>query len=126
MKANELRIGNILMFTDFPTREERVICGYDIAFAEKEPDWLDAFWTPIPLTDEWLLRFGFEKRDFPFNQRWVFNDFKIEHQGINFAYVLWSQSAPHLTQFIGHCQYVHQLQNLYFALTGQELELKEL
>ena len=28
--------------------------------------------------------------------------------------------------FLDHIKHVHQLQNLYFALTGEELEIKEL
>ena len=122
MKANELRIGNILMFTDFPKKEERVICGADIAYAEKEPDWLDAFWTPIPLTEEWLLRFGFNKDDFSR----IYVQFTIKHFKIIQNTVDNSFFIDNVKMIKVNVEYVHQLQNLYLDLTGQELELKEL
>jgi len=72
---------------------------------------------PIPLTEQWLLDFG-----------------AIQKQGrayfigkLNFTY-----EHNELSQFVrfhysgkvAYLQYVHQLQNLYFALTGTELTLK--
>jgi hypothetical protein len=117
MKANELRIGNLLMFTDFPARKERVICGADISYAEKEPDWLDAFWTPIPLTEELLLRFGFVDD--------LANGFDLN--GIHIEFILGVGFVFYIDGVFGNSlviESVHQLQNLYFALTGQELELK--
>jgi hypothetical protein len=115
MKANELRVGNLFWFTDFHARKERVICGADIAYAEKEPDWLDAFWTPITLTEERLLRFGFESNSY--QDRYENNVIHIECNKTRGFTELWIERMPHI-------KYVHQLQNLYFALTGQELELK--
>jgi hypothetical protein len=119
MKANELRIGNILMFTDFPKKEERSICGNDIAYAEKEPDWLDAFWTPITLTEELLLRFGFE-----------INYFESEIIGLDVyqihSWTIYKSGSVWVFNQIDdlEVQYIHSLQNLIYALTGQELELK--
>ncbi len=74
---------------------------------------------PIPLTEEWLIKAGFEKDDYP-------NTFVLS---IEYIYV-------ELTVFKGVIsfrtsddnvvlKYVHQLQNLYFVLTDQELELKQ-
>lgn len=63
---------------------------------------------PIPLTEEWLLRFGYTKisnNSFIITGHciWICNDlFRCDKNGI----VL---------------KHVHQLQNLYFALTNQEL-----
>jgi hypothetical protein len=79
---------------------------------------------PIPLTEEWLLKFGFQEKDRRQNRFIKNDDFELEFQGDKVAYCVWGgEDAPHLTQFFGHCKHVHQLQNLYFALTGEELEI---
>ena len=36
-----------------------------------------------------------------------------------------SNGHPKGTSLIPHIKYVHQLQNLYFALTGEELTIKD-
>jgi hypothetical protein len=56
----ELRIGNIV---DSPLSENPIQMA-DVDFTSA---FLKLF-TPIPLTEEWLLKFGFEKRRKP---RWV-------------------------------------------------------
>ncbi len=81
---------------------------------------------PIPLTEEWLLKFGFEtdgnfedKNEIilPNNE----HDFIIEFSDYtkNYHYT----GGEGICYGVG-CKYVHQLQNLYFALTGEELILK--
>ena len=67
---------------------------------------------PIDFSNQWLDRFGFEKRE---NSTWW-------HKG-NFTYWqdqntwYWRMEAinPDLTK------YVHQIQNLYYSLTGEEI-----
>ena len=74
---------------------------------------------PIPLTEEILLKFGFEKQhnedDFDY---WFKKDFCDD--------ILWEHSEGfcHNLNYGGDIKYVHQLQNLYFALTGEELIFK--
>ena len=66
----------------------------------------------IPLTEEWLLKFGF-----------LNGVLTITHNQIQFtdhAIVRGMTGAVHFNE----CKYVHQLQNLYFALTGQELTIE--
>ena len=102
INANELRIGNILMFTQFQENTDMEITGTHIAYAGNDQNWLNSFFEPIPLTEEWLVRFGW-KDGFA--------------KGMLIRYGL-------KIRLLGHdmdTQYVHQLQNLYFALTGQEL-----
>ena len=65
---------------------------------------------PIRITEEWLLKFGFEKKgDFWF----VKSGIKIENRNNGFSYFRYLSEIKILS--------VHQLQNLYFALTGEEL-----
>jgi hypothetical protein len=113
MRANELRIGNIIRFSEdgaiftIDSIEQQGLSVQN----EKEIAWinLDEF-EPIPLTEDWLLKFGLEKQGL--NKFWknpLFLHFRVENCVfiVNEKYV-----------YLSH---VHQLQNLYFALTGEEL-----
>ena len=129
MKSTELRLGNLIEYKIEDELDERKewwevskVDFQDLTWLDSNPE--DADFRPIKLTEEWLLKFGFYKSDLSPYNRWVheYNDFEIEIQGDKYAYVLWGgESAPFLTQFLGHSKHVHQLQNLYFALTGEEL-----
>lgn len=74
---------------------------------------------PIPLTKEWLLKFGFEQ------QKW--GDFILTYyRKGNILYSL-SDGNVELNEpniCLTQLKHVHQLQNLYFALTGEELTIK--
>jgi hypothetical protein len=122
MKANELRIGNL--YNQFGNIHQ--VNGHIISELEKAPQ--GQLWCkPIPLTEEWLLKMGFDissssgyniknngiEIDVWFNDDGLINDIQISSTNISGAY-------PN----IKHFQYVHQLQNLYFALTNEELTMK--
>ena len=59
MNANELRLGNYVMIHDYAkgnrqqTVEELGVCQVNLLDEQ--------YCTPIPLTEEWLLKFGFER-----------------------------------------------------------------
>jgi len=81
---------------------------------------------PIPLTEEWLLRFGFEKDDSGvdiFDQdycEWYQKEFPtigILCQSSDKSYIF-DENSDTL-----RLKYVHELQNLNFALTGEELTI---
>jgi len=77
---------------------------------------------PIPLTEEWLLKLGFIKS--PLND----TDFETEYlYQLNNPMIILNEERGFF--FVDACnkqlEYVHQLQNLYFALTGEELGLKK-
>ena len=70
---------------------------------------------PIPLTEEWLLKFGFIELP----------DGLFLHSMYSIAYDL-SDNTVKVSdswEFGDSVKYVHQLQNLYFALTREELTL---
>jgi len=142
MKAQDLRLGNLYMrgnkveeFTDQVMHE--VIYG---ALQHCEP---------IPLTEEWLGRFGF---------LWVYNEAYSNKKQWTLQVVgsrlpsreidkdetwfdgigdySWRQNSFRRKTMVVHtiCRgnyvcskvvYVHQLQNLYHALTGEELTLTQ-
>lgn len=75
----------------------------------------------IPLTEEWLVKMGFEKRvdgdDFNI---WHWYELQILP---DIAFVQGNLDVFILDHDNIRVQFVHQLQNLYFALTGEELKL---
>ena len=79
----------------------------------------------IPITEEWLNKFGFEKES---KNHW--NIINPEYT-TNWFYVLMKEGKYFIPYRWGkqvtgdrYMIYVHQLQNLYFALTGEELTIK--
>ena len=109
MKANELRLGNYVHM-DMSIDDIEVVrlkIGDLASFAIEARELY-----PIPLTEEWLLRFGFEN-----NRLGLFDCIKVvEDIGFHIYFI-----QRHLKEV----QYVHQFQNLYFALIGEELKMKE-
>lgn len=75
---------------------------------------------PIPLTEEWLVKFGFKKviDDARYNE-WLVGKLCIEfdEKGCYFT-------GGECVYYSCNIKYIHQLQNLYFALTGEELTIK--
>lgn len=73
---------------------------------------------PIPLTPEWLLKLGFKKNeDYLQEEVYENENFQLTNECDNGWFC--GNEETHL-----EIKYVHQLQNLYHALTGKELELK--
>lgn len=117
----ELRIGNLVYYKNNILEVEYLYC--------KEP--FDAeFYTAIPLTEEWLFKFGFVQKKYNAGNS---IGFEIPTNKGNLILLIW-KVAPLpdnwiMQVFIGtinisEIKYVHQLQNLYYALTGKELEIK--
>jgi hypothetical protein len=82
---------------------------------------------PIPLTSEWLERMGL-KQDHT-KQSWFHRVFVAADGRLQIEEY---QDTFHISEDGGvfrvgpDLKYVHQLQNLFFALTGQELAVKEI
>jgi hypothetical protein len=124
MKAIELRLGN----------------WYDNngIFKKVTPNTIEEVWVaertwckPIPLTEEWLLKLGFSMDD-AYLSMWI-NDYKY-----CFKYRDWAKNWAFYIEYTDSLhpkdenqkypvsfdiKYVHQLQNLYFALTSEELTI---
>ena len=124
MDAKELRIGNWVRAKSPEKKEwvDRHKISANTIYSMEYPtamDFVKPDMEPIPITEEWLLDFGFEKKG-DYYERWS-GDLLYSYedgwgltfgQGMGFSFEI-------------KCDYVHQLQNLYFALTGEELELKK-
>jgi len=118
LKASELRIGNFTTLGVVCLIEDDVFRVADSDGDTFKNTWADI--EPIPLTEEWLLKFGFQK-----SMSWTY---VVELKGnLKLVYYLgekgWSIGFKSYSDF-SNLEYVHQLQNLYFALTGEELTLK--
>ena len=117
MKTNELRIGNLVNHI----RKGVIVIGImELDFIEKEV--LDI--EPIPLTEEWLLNLGFKKYTYwrPNNLDYYHSDLK-EFCIISGQVRLCTDDPYEFFKIPQNIQFVHQLQNLYFALTGEELTI---
>jgi len=126
MKATDLRVNNLVQHKDRLIE----ICGTTDAGVYVYSDsmhgstyfYLIEEIKPIELTEEWLLKMGFEKRaDWQFvNSKLVIEFWLIVNKKIDVRFrINENESIP-----IREIKYVHQLQNLYYALTGEELTIK--
>ena len=82
---------------------------------------------PIPLTEQWLIDFGFKKHKLLgsyFNGQFRFHTQK-PHSAKDFGFFSEIYFCERQVLSIGGVRNVHQLQNLYFALVGEELTLKK-
>jgi hypothetical protein len=121
IQPQELRVGNVLMYTGFDEGEMR--CEVDanyIMWCEDDNDGFNELNRPIPLTPEILLEMGFEKPENNWMKLQICNDW---------TYLFWNKlagfelSVNKHSVVLPHIKYVHSLQNLYYALTGEELTL---
>lgn len=110
IQANELRIGNWVQHPDNPNPHRVNVYGI-LNQSEK------GLFRPIPLTEDWLLKFGFE-----INLYWRKDWLQIQQSENEFSIYISDDNSGY--EFGEPFKYVHQLQNLFFALTGTELELK--
>lgn len=118
IQPQELRIGNL-------TNEGMVVQIEKDCFYVDNPKygWLKNTTNeinPIELTEEWLVKLGFEKTG-----RNEYNNDVITYNLAYGAFIVVPVGIENGEFCMEHIKYVHHLQNLYFALTGQELTIKE-
>ena len=118
MKANELRIGNYIQFRHTETPVKITLGDF---VREYKNEHLEDY-EPIPLTEDWLERFGFEQHhDDCSNGVMYIKDIFSEQPKTWGAYPNEVGSGIVIKDSV-KLEHVHQLQNLYFALTGEELK----
>lgn len=133
MNPKELRLGNLVETYTVWLIDDKVS---EPAIGTKEIDLKDleimqsslATYRGIPLTEEWLIKVGFIEKDLGEEPPYYI----FEHQEIN-GFKVWEFNGEHWILELAdqnaipqnHFKYLHQLQNMYFALTGEELIIKE-
>ncbi len=127
MKANDLRKGNIV-YNGYEGGNE-ILSAFQISQIEvmnnggNVADYYRSL-EYIPLTEEWLFKLGFEVSD-DYGGSWLsptgsYGSTIRILRAVNIKTFLWQYSDYNNVKI----KYVHQLQNLYFALTGEELIIK--
>lgn len=136
MEAKDLRIGNYI-FDPFDNVVDVIGINLDsIKLSNGNGGTIYSF-SAIPLTEEWLIKFGFTKvgpstygnkytisiADWGFT---IENSFEKEKWFFGHEYYDSGDEDENYKSlhFCFDMKYVHQLQNIYQALTFQELKLK--
>jgi hypothetical protein len=125
MKSNELRVGNYIYYgqsirhiTTIHDSPSRKCVGVDNMLTE-----LDII-QPISLTPEILEKAGFEKCGKESMKIGIKNNDYIEIDYVQNIAVITDYKDGLLLAPYQQPLYLHQLQNLYFALTGEELPIE--
>ena len=136
IKASELRFGNLIKYYDelvevYGVKGLYVIIAVEENGEVKEQSILAPAFEPIPLTPEILEKCGFvkSKSDKDDNEdhyvygNQVANNFSLYFDTDHWEIAQeWNDSRVYF-YFWNHINHLHQLQNLYFALTGEELKI---
>ena len=142
MKANELRIGNLVTINNEEHHAKiksipLIICGIEKLRSEegakillnypKEQENIvipafsqfEQFINPIELSDEFMTIFGFKETFMGIYSIWEFDDFgrsfNVTQDSNGFSFQIhgdWKE-----------IKYVHELQNIHFIMTGEELAM---
>ena len=131
IKTNELRIGNFVSINNGFEMLVHSIFQNDTVYLDFIPPLINEadvweedykYLAAIPLTEEWLFKAGFKEIKF-------LNEYLVQEKGYKYLDMIIRYGY-----FDGHrflfdlanekcinLKYVHQLQNLYFAICGEEL-----
>lgn len=128
MKASDLRINNWVIEKS-TGKEIRVGAINDISISPLIPnckvskakqvllyDWIE----PIPLTEEWLLKFGSEERN---KNMFIYSRFRLTRKE---GYKYWHITERGFSTYLTKIEFVHEWQNFVFTMDNQELTNKEL
>ncbi|MDV3822937.1 hypothetical protein CMU07_09240 [Elizabethkingia anophelis] len=119
MKIQELRIGNYINHSELSGITEVIAIGKDyihILFNNETLYESIKWFTPIPLTEEWLLKFDFTLKSDIDGEYYEKNGVKVlilRSETIHFFF-----GNPYTKE-----KYVHELQNYFHINTGEELTL---
>jgi len=125
--ATELRIGNIVRSkVNGISKVEQIGSSLNpdyVGGRSLEGNYWENSYLPIEITEEWLERMGFVK-DTQYLDTWYHG------QVVNLTIDTESHKAAVRANHMDYdwlktpYKHVHQIQNLYYALTGEELEIR--
>lgn len=138
MKTSELRLGNfidvagyicnVIFLNESDIGFKSEDCeGFEMQLKGVQPDC-----EPIKLTEEWFLKFGFYKDEEFFSMHILDYKYCFKYADFRKDWGFYQEftDSPYerddgVKYFIScGMNYVHQLQNLYFSLLGEELIVK--
>jgi len=132
MKANELRIGNYVTWIDQEDVSSAVLTVVGIYL--NDSIWLEWQWEdgtsdntdcgfdsvrPIPLTEEWILKFGAEKQT---QYQFVHGRFRLIWKP---EYKYWYVIHNDTLHYMNKIEFVHEWQNFMFVMGSEELQIQE-
>lgn len=127
LQAKDLRIGNLVDRGDYTCEiisiSKEGLMTQPIDYKGENSSELVI--QPIPISEEWLLKLGFKKEKYSDLLPDGFTEYTIgrfeftidETNNSNYFWIVDTDEGNYSVE----CNYVHELQNLYFALTKKEL-----
>jgi hypothetical protein len=119
MKTNELRIGNYLNGKQGHVIVSEIRTNNSVKIHDNTSRfYVGICLIPIKITTEWLLKLGFKYNNY--EELYQKNIFDIDIIYDVYCHFYMNEYGD----WYRNIEYVHQLQNLYFALTGEELTVE--
>lgn len=136
MTANELRIGNYINQDNQPTRIYHIECRGNGRFSINDVFYdsrrLTVSFDEIPISIDLILKIGFNETLGIGDTRFFYKliGVRTEYNGVQ-CYELTICKSVHgdwfinlEEQYFGYCRYLHELQNKYFSICGEEIEFE--
>ena len=132
---NQIRIGNFIQLKNenYITTVEPSTFSLGVM--------INVNYEPVPLNIDWLIKFGFIKeeedtemfyKEIIHNSQYIeiFEDYDDETDDLFVGYITNDLMNDTINMvdpiFLNQINYVHQLQNLYFGITGSDLQIVSL
>lgn len=129
MKATDLRLGNIVQTRQGKMTKVNIsnlinLIDFESGKYDDDPPIL-----PILINHEWLLKLGFNDEEY--KDGYIGIDFESGQMTLSFVIAkpkkLWENQIDYVFMLHGHrivtIKYVHELQNIFHAVTSHELNL---
>lgn len=123
LTASELRIGNLVEYEgeiyEIDTISKLFPTLNTVAFGIGVVGWDNL--NPIPLNEEWLLKFGFTKKE---NRQYWYKEDSMLRFALLDGCLHCSIGDDENGVLYNRLYFVHQLQNLFYAINNKELTIK--
>ena len=131
-KVTDFRIGNYIQDYEcepyiFQVEEISKNIGYELWIKYRKGSIKTKVPEPIPLTEKWLLDFGFNK---DYKKGYIGKDFSNQDFVLTEPFIMGEWQKGYSFEFTAEgwskykeFNYVHELQNFYFVMTGFELSV---